>query len=149
MELLEDFNINIGFGYRTHVIFKSKFSLSNWYDDFFSFLSQQRAITPFSKKLKCIGMSIVELTLITFYILQLTYYSYIYFLIWCSNFVLWDYIILGPNSRAIESSLLTKDKIERQGIKVEKGTINVWWFQSSHKNFNLDSYFKNYTYSVP
>jgi hypothetical protein len=36
------------------------------------------------------------------------------------TFVLHDWILFGPNQRIIESNLLTKDKIKRWGIKVEK-----------------------------
>jgi len=36
------------------------------------------------------------------------------------TFVLHDCILFGPNQRIIESNLLTKDKIKRWGIKVEK-----------------------------
>ena len=50
--------------------------------------------------------------------------------------------------KAIESNLLTKDKIERHGTKVEKTPQIGDSFKIHTKILIQSSYFKNYTYLV-
>lgn len=57
---------------------------------------------------------------VTFYCGLIVQLFLIFFHFDPQTFVLHDSILFGPNQRIIESNLLTKDKIKRWGIKVEK-----------------------------